>query len=432
MATKKQPKKANQSQSSLESRLKKLEIENSKLKHKLEQSQQVSKPRSYHKLRVTGTIFFVTLALLSFVLFNVSSWVKQTVLDTETFVKTMQPLISQPAIQKTMQVQITDALFEKVNVEQELQNALPANIAFLSGPLASQIESFTSSKVAEVIASPQVYAIWGTALRTIHGQALAYVENENNDGIISVNDVYAAVSGEISQDSRLAFLTNKQLPSKIGSITLAQVTWLPQVRQYIAMLNITPIIFLIISLVSSGVAVALALHKRRVAVTIAVLISLFMLVTVASISVAIWRAGQLAQPEYKDAIQAVMTTLTTPLENRTYGYAALFGTIAVIGVVTSKLSGLVRLRKNIDDKLVDWAKLVLPKHVKNPVWLTSFSDHVGVISWTTFSILFLLVGVRIPPEYSQVKNGLILALLVVSILYVAHIVSRAFQKTDSK
>lgn len=432
MATKKQLKKVKQPEQDLESRLKKLELENSKLKQELEQVQPNKPTRSYHRSRIFGTFFFVILAVVSFGLFNISSWVKQTVINNDIFVDTMQPLISQSAIQKTMQTQITDALFEKVNVEQELQNALPENISFLSGPLASQIESFTSNKVGEIIASQQVYAIWGTVLGGIHEQVLGYVQNENNDGIISVNDVYSKVAESISQDSRLAFLTNKQLPPKIGTITLGEVTWLPQVRQYIEILNVTPIIFLLISIVSSGFAIILAIHKRRVAVTIAVLIAAFMFAIIAGLSVAIWKVGDVASPEYKDAIQAIVQTITAPLENRTYGYAALFVVFAVIGILTSRLSGLMRARNSIDNRLVSWVKIILPKNITTPPWLVGFSDHVGVISWTAFSILFLLIGVRIPPEYDQIKNGLFWALVVTLLIYVLHVVSRALQKSKSK
>ena len=412
----------------LQLRIEKLEAENSKLKSEILLSAQTQDKRPYKFLRNSGTIFFITLSIVSFMLFNVSSWVKNTILDTDTFVATTQPLISQPEVQQALQRDITNALFEKVNVEQELQNALPENIAFLSGPLAGQIESFTSNKVGEVLASPQLYSIWGKTLESVHSKVIEYIQNDSADGVISVNDLYTAVSNRIAEDGKLGFLTNKQLPPKLGTITVKEITWLPEVRQYVDALTVTPLIFLGISIASFLLAVALAFRRKTVALTGVILLAVMMLSTYVALLVGGGQVANLAQQQNQSFVQAVYSTITAPLENRTLGYASLFSAIALVGILTAKIDWLVRLRTNIDKRLVQWANVVLPK-MDAPSWLVSFSSHIGVICWTVFLLLFIVIGVRIPPEYTEIKNAVFWATIAVSIAYLVHVVSRALRHT---
>ena len=218
----------------LKAELAKLEQENLKLREVIESEEVEKSAHPYIWLRRVGAVFFLTLGIVSFAIFNVASWVKNTALNTDAFVATMQPVLAEPDVQTAVQDEITNQLFARVDIEGELQKALPENVAFLAGPLASQVESFTRDKVGEVVKSPQVYDIWGKALYTIHGQLLKYIEEPNNNGTISVNDVYTAISNNVSQDKQISFLFNKTLPEKIGTITIAEVTWLPEARQYVS------------------------------------------------------------------------------------------------------------------------------------------------------------------------------------------------------
>lgn len=425
MPSKKSKSSSKVSPEELESKIKKLEAENSKLKSELTKENQPKKP--YKFLRNSGTVFFLTLSIVAFMLFNLSSWLKSTVLDTETFVATTQPLIAQPAVQDTLQRDISNALFEKVNVEEELQKALPENIAFLSGPLSSQIESFTSNKIGELLASPQVYQLWGTTLENVHSKLIDYIQNDNADGVISVNDVYVAISNQISEDSRLSFLTNRQLPPKLGTITLKEITWLPQVRSYVDILTATPLVFLGISLASFIAAIALSFNRRRVVLLAGILFMVMMFATLAALVVGYWQAGEYAQPQNKAFVQAVYSTVTQPLETRTLGYVSLFSVLVLVGILTSKIRWIVKARYAIDGKLVQFARSVLPRTAP-PSWLISFSSHIGIVCWILFTVLFVVIGLRIPPEYTEIKNGIFWGTILVSIAYITHVVSRALRQ----
>lgn len=417
----------------MQKQLESLQKENATLKKELTHDLPSAKRRGGHGwIKKAAIIFFVTLSVVCFMLFNLSSWVKNTLLDTDTFVTTMQPVIAQPAVQETLQIEITDALFEKVDIQQELQNTLPENIAFLSGPLANQIESFTFSKVGEILASPQIYNLWGQLLATVQTQVVGYILNDNADGVITINEIYTAVSTRISEDSKLAFLTNKQLPEKLGTITIAEVSWTEEARRVADALTIAPLIFLAVSVASFLLAVVLSTKRRVIALVILILTTIILLATVIALAIGNWQLGESVDAAYKEASQAVFSTITQPLENRTYGYAALFGAVSLILIVTSRAAFIKKPIRYIDKKLVALASKLVPKGTSAPMWLTNYSQHVVVVCWTVFIVLFVIIGVRIPPEYTEIKSGLLWASFVVLLLYFVHVLRRAFAKTDSK
>lgn len=414
----------------LKNKIKKLEEENMKLKSELK-TDEVKKQRSVKNFfRQTAVVLFVALSVVSFFLFNVASWSKNTILDTDTFVKTMQPVIAEPVVQKTLQRDITDSLFEAVDVQAELQKALPENIAFLSGPLSSQIESFTSNKVGEVLASKQVYDLWGTLLGTIQSKVVAYIEDDANDGVISVNDVYAVVTSRISADSKLSFLTNKQLPERVGTVTLAEVSWLPEARKYVDAISIAPSIFLAVSVISFFAAFGLAKNRRMTVMVLLGLLIVAMISMLASLYIASMQLVNNAPVGYEEFSKVLFNTIMTPLKDRTVGYASLFGAIFLIMFVTAKINWIIKTRLFIDSNLLELADKALP-NTTVPSWLMNVSTHIAVISWTVFIVLFVVIGVRIPPSANTIITAMIWASITTAILYLLHVIVRAISMQRS-
>lgn len=164
------------------------------------------------------------------------------------------------------------------------------------------------------------------------------------------------------------------------------------------------------------------------ALTGVVLLAIIMLSTYLGLLIGGGQVADLAQPQNQAFVQAVYSTITAPLENRTLGYASLFGAIALVGLLTAKVEWLLRLRTAVDKRFVRWARIILP-NADAPHWLVAFSSHIGVICWTVFILLFIVIGLRIPPEYTEVKNAVFWATIAVILAYIAHVVSRALRIT---
>lgn len=402
----------------LKAKIEQLERENEML---LKQSSQKPKThRTKNFFRKFGVTFFVTLCVVSFMLFNVANWVKASVVSTDGFLEVTTPLIEQPAVQQVLQQEITDALFENVDIEAELNNALPENLQFLAGPLTSQVQSYTYSKVGEVLASQKVEQVWDTSLKNIHAAVIDYINNENADGVITVNDVYTVASNNLS-DSPVSFLLNKQLPDKVGDITIREVVWLDSARTYVNTIEKLPIVFLLTSIISFIIALALAIKKRTTIIVTLILLFVIMLSTVVSIVLGREIAANQVQPDFSAAVSEVFTVITNPLLARAQGYMALFGLIALVLIVSSRAHVITKARNFISSN-TDKAIYKVTPTFEYPEWMFWLVENKTTIAWTTFTVLFVVLGLRIPPDYNQVINAFITSVVVTVVFYVVTLV----------
>lgn len=405
----------------LKEHISQLEHSNKDLKEKVNMQHSNKKPKSFLGfLRNAGVIFFVTLSIVTFMLFNITSWVKATLLDTDTFVETTRPLIEQPAVQKTLQEEITSAIFENINVEEELSNALPENVAFLAGPLAGQVESFTYDKVGEVLESEQLEGLWVTTLETVQKTLLEYITNDQSDGVININDLYGYASDQL-QDTQIAFLLNKQLPDSVGQITLIELPYFDEVKSTVNFVDKLPIVLLITSALSFIMALLLAINMRKV-ITVTVILSFIM---TAATLLAIYIMGIItanqANPEYADAVKEIYVVITDPLIIRTQGYLALLGVVLAIMLITSKVGFVTKSATYLNKLSINTMKKYVPKF-DVPSWLEWTITSNKVLCWTIFYTLLVVIGLRVPPNADQVITAFIIASVTSLIIYLATLV----------
>lgn len=397
----------------LKAKISQLESENKQLHAKLHDAPK--NRRLLTGLRTFSVTFFIVLSVVTFMLFNISSWVKTTLLDTEAFVNTTSPLIEQPAVQQALQDEITRVLFENINVEQELQRALPENVAFLAGPLSSQVESFANEKIGEILNSDQIANIWGATLETVHSALIDYLQDETKDGVVSINELYQYAGSQL-QDSQIAFLLNKQLPDKVGQITVAQIDWVPQARSYVNWIEGLPVVLIMVSIASALTAILLALNKKRAIIVILSMTFLMMLSTLVAINIGSSVVGDQVQAKYSAAATEVYDVITSPLMLRTEGYLALLGAILLVLFASSNIVYVKQTRFYADLYATKTINRLAPRFTR-PSWVEWFLDNKLAILWTTFVMLFVAIGFRIPPVYSQVVTAFVTSTVVTGILY---------------
>jgi hypothetical protein len=417
-------KKSSVDANALSKRIEELEAENAKLK---ESTQTYSKQSKRSFWRSSGVIFFVTLSVVSFMLFNIASWAKNTLLDTDAFVSTMQPVLAKPAVQEAITTELTDQLFTSIDIQTELEQALPENVSFLAGPLAGGVENFVSDQISSLLASPQVYDVWGATLTTVHSSLVDYIQDPTNDGVISINDLYAFLGDRVSSDSNVGFLFDKQLPQNIGSFTITEVEWLPEARQYLNTLSTLPIVLIIVSVISMLLAILLSSNKRRIVLTASIISLVLMISTLVAINVGQVVASEQVQPQYSQASEAVYGTITQNLIDRTAGYAALFGLVSLLLIFIAPIGYIASARSYINSKLITAGNKIIPK-TQLPDWMYWLPENKVAVIWTVFGLIFVIFGLRIPPDFNQIYSATITATLMSMILYLASITISSTKK----
>ena len=103
---------------------------NEELEHELE-----LEPHPRHRARKIGAIVLIVLAGILAPISTMGLWLRSQVTDTGKYVRTVAPLVSDPDVQDFVADRVTDRLFEEVDVQTAIQQALPERASFLSGAL---------------------------------------------------------------------------------------------------------------------------------------------------------------------------------------------------------------------------------------------------------------------------------------------------------
>lgn len=97
-------------------------------------------------------------------------WLRNQVLDTDTYVETVAPLAADPAIIDAAAAKITNALFDNVDVQQEVEDALPKRGKFLAGPMTAGLRQLTEQLALKALETEQFQQVWESANRIAHEQ----------------------------------------------------------------------------------------------------------------------------------------------------------------------------------------------------------------------------------------------------------------------
>src|SRR5689334_4629672 len=106
----------------------KLLAENRELEKELKRQEKSHAPNSvWRKLAIA---LCITAAAVILVVGNVFFWAGNTIINTDRYVETVQPLLQDKEIQLAIADYTTTQLFKQVDVNQVVQNALPEKAQF--------------------------------------------------------------------------------------------------------------------------------------------------------------------------------------------------------------------------------------------------------------------------------------------------------------
>lgn len=148
-----------------------------------------------HRLRRVFAPILVALAVLIFTITVPAAWGERTVLNTDRYVATVEPLAEDPAVQRSIATRLTDAVFAALNVQEVISNALSSigeRATLLAAPLTNAIHGFVQDEVLKVVQSDAFQTFWVEANRFVHTQVLAVLKGESDtvsviDGKVLLN-----------------------------------------------------------------------------------------------------------------------------------------------------------------------------------------------------------------------------------------------------
>jgi hypothetical protein len=130
-------------------------------------SRELPPPRRWRQ--VLATVLVVLSCILG-PLTVTAIWLRNQLLDTDQYVETVSPLATDPAIIDAAAADITAALFDNVDVEKEIRDALPDRGDFLAAPLTAGIRSVAEQAAVRALESDVFETVWQQANRVAHDQ----------------------------------------------------------------------------------------------------------------------------------------------------------------------------------------------------------------------------------------------------------------------
>jgi hypothetical protein len=130
-------------------------------------------------LRRVAAAVLIAISAFSLVFGVVGVWAANTALNTDRWVATVAPLPRDPHVAAAVAQYTTTQVFQAIDVEQRLRSVLPAQAAFVAGPLTSQLQDAVRRTVDDVLQSDRFQRLWVEINRRAHARAVAVLEGRS-------------------------------------------------------------------------------------------------------------------------------------------------------------------------------------------------------------------------------------------------------------
>ncbi|MFI0354964.1 hypothetical protein [Actinomadura sp. 9N407] len=177
-------------------------------------------------VRQVIAVVLVALAAFGAVASVVGVWGGRTTLNTDRWVATVGPLPEHPEINAAMATYLTGEVFEQLNVQQRLAQALPPKAAFLAGPTTSAVQDYVRDTIQKFMATEQFRKLWDDANRRAHAGIVAILEGRSqtvsvSGGTVTLNLLPIVNNVLVALESRLPTMFGKQLD--LPALTSGQI-----------------------------------------------------------------------------------------------------------------------------------------------------------------------------------------------------------------
>src|SRR5215203_5496660 len=218
--------------------------------------------------RKSVAVLLVVASFLAFVAIF-SFWVNRQAMNTDNWVDTSSRLLEHEEIQTQLATFLVAQLYANVDVEAELERALPPEAGALAGPAAGGLRQLAQQVAERALITPAVQSIWAEANRSAHEQFLKVINDEGDlvsteegEVALQLGDVVTQVGEQVGAPSDLL----AKLPEDAGKLKVLDSEQLSTSQKVAKTVRKLPIVLAALLLLLYGGAICLARGRRREAV----------------------------------------------------------------------------------------------------------------------------------------------------------------------
>jgi hypothetical protein len=289
------------------------------------------------KSRHRGLVWTLTVAAsVLAVVAILTLWVQRQMLDNNAWKKATTQVIHDPQVRSALATYLVNQLYTNVNVEQALEERLPANAKQLAGPLAAALRQPATRSAEFVLERPRIQQAVITSSTLAHEKLVNVLENKTGFGIATGNGVVTVdlhdLVTELGAQLGLPADALARVPADAGVITIMRSDQLSAAQAGVQTIRILSVWALVLVLGMYAAAIYFAHGARRESLRNVgcALVLVGLVVLVARRFIGNYAIDQLAAPDYKGSVRDVWLIASSVLGQ--IGQATiLYGAVAVAG-----------------------------------------------------------------------------------------------------
>lgn len=210
----------------------------------------------------------VALATVLAVISTLTTWVRSEVLDTDQWVDVSTSLLAEPEVQDALSTYLSERLFETVDLETQLADALPEPLDQLAGPLTGVIRQPLTEAIDRLVRSERFAALWETANREAHSRMVAILREESGpnvstaDGTVTLD--LGGVLRNVGENIGVPSAALDRIPADAGQVVIFSSDELAKVQTSVQIMDFLSWFLFVVVVGLYALAVFLA-RGRRVA-----------------------------------------------------------------------------------------------------------------------------------------------------------------------
>ncbi len=413
-----------------------LRRENEALKKELEDSKGPGKKR--HFWRSFFSWVCIILACLFAIAGTLSLWVETTTLNTNSFVKTIAPLIKQDAVAKAVSEESVKMLFETYNVPGEIKTGLEKlskaieqaaprdlaipdmNLSFIAEPISGALEGVAKTAAQKILQSKAFYSIWEKTLRTAHetmvnivkGKKDAVVTSKGDTVILNLSELLNEVKKELV-NAGLGFLDKVQIPEDFGQIELFTSAQIGSIKSLVSLLELLAWVLPFLALILFVAGVWLAVDHRKALLRSGIGLGIAMLLVLIVLKVAHGAFfNQIKETQILDAANVIWGSVLSGLKQGVWGLLVLGIVVALGAAVSGPSRWATWLREHVKAFFSGWRDRREGKKGK-----TAFSTFMDKYAWW-FRIGGLVIAVVVLVFLPSISALAVIITVIVLAVYV--------------
>jgi hypothetical protein len=211
-------------------------------------------------------IVLIVLAVIVGVLSVFALWAERQLLEQDTWSTTSQELIEDSQIQTALADFIVAEVYDNVDVQQQLADRLPAELAPLAGPAATALRQPAEDVAAAALRQPRVQSLWVEASSVTHQKLIDLIENKGEfvstgGGVVTLDlqKLLDQVTAQLGIGSRAV----SKLPASTASIEIMKSDELSEVQDGVKALQTAAWFLTALTFILFAIAIFLGRGRRR-------------------------------------------------------------------------------------------------------------------------------------------------------------------------